>query len=195
VSDVGLPDRESVSEPLNWLLAALNASWLPDDLLMKVDKMTMAAGLEARTPFLDHRLVEEVARFPATLKVRPRTSKYLLRRLAATLLPAWAVSRPKHGFDVPIDGWLRGPLRPMLRDMLGNDMVRKSGVLDVTEVDRLVAAHIDGRASFGRQLWAMLCFQLWHDRFLGTPRPVETSEQCDGELVPAQGGNRAVRRS
>jgi asparagine synthase (glutamine-hydrolysing) len=178
-SDVDLPAVDAVSDPLNWLLAALNAAWLPDDLLMKVDKMTMAAGLEARTPFLDHRLVEEVARFPASYKLRPRRSKYLLRRLAEALLPPWVVNRPKHGFDVPIDAWLRGPLQPMLRDTLTRETVRNVGVLDAGEVDRLIAAHLEGRRTVGRQLWAILCFQLWHDRFLGSALPPGTSERCD----------------
>jgi asparagine synthase (glutamine-hydrolysing) len=182
--DVDLPTAGAVSDPLNWLLAALNAAWLPDDLLMKVDKMTMAAGLEARTPFLDHRLVEAVARFPAAYKLRPRRSKYLLRRLAETLLPTWAVNRPKHGFDVPIDAWLRGPLRTMLRDTLTSETVRKVGVLDAGEVDRLIAVHLAGRRNVGRQLWAILCFQLWHDRFLGSAGSFATARRCD--CSPAQ---------
>jgi asparagine synthase (glutamine-hydrolysing) len=181
-SDIDLPPVDGVADPLNWHLAALNAAWLPDDLLMKVDKMTMAAGLEARTPFLDHRLVEEVARFPASYKLRPRRAKYLLRRLAETLLPPWAVNRPKHGFDVPIDAWLRGPLRPMLRDTLTGEMVRKAGVLDAGEVDRLIAAHLEGRRPTGRQLWAILCFQLWYDRFLGSAHQSGTSAPCESIL-------------
>lgn len=160
------PDRARVTDPLNWLLATLTADWLPDDLLMKVDKMTMAVGLEARTPYLDHRLVEAMARLPARYKAHLRTSKVLLRQLAKELLPPQVAGRPKHGFDVPLGAWFRGALRPMLLDTLESRAVKEAGLIDPAVARRIADAHLAGRGDHGRQLWTLLCFQLWYERFM-----------------------------
>jgi asparagine synthase (glutamine-hydrolysing) len=174
---VALPSRALIPDRLNWLLASLTRRWLPDDLLMKVDKTTMAVGLEARTPFLDHRLFEEVATFPARYKLRLGTSKYLLRRLGRTLLPAEVVRQKKHGFDVPLDAWLRGDLRTLVLDTLTREACEATGVLDGGEVSRLLGRHLAGRAGLGQMLWTVLCFVLWHQQFVGGRRP--TAAACD----------------
>lgn len=176
------PDRSKVADPLNWLMAALTASWLPDDLLMKVDKMTMAVGLEARTPYLDHRLVEFVARLPAWYKTRPWSSKFLLRQLALELLPPHVAGRRKHGFDVPLDAWFRGALRPMLLDTLESRAIRQAGLIDPGVARRIADDHLAERGNHGRQLWALLCFQLWYDRFMAG-RAGDAPREADSLLV------------
>jgi asparagine synthase (glutamine-hydrolysing) len=162
-----LPDRAAVAGNLSWLLAVLNTSWLPEDLMMKVDKMTMAVGLEARTPYLDHRLVESMARLPDRYKVRGTGSKFLLRRLAAELLPPQVAGRRKQGFNVPLGTWFRGELRPLLMDALASRAVKQAGLIDARVARRIAAAHLDGRGDYGRQLWTILCYQLWYERFMG----------------------------
>jgi asparagine synthase (glutamine-hydrolysing) len=169
--ETDLVDRAQVPDALNWLLAVHFQSWLPDDLLMKVDKMSMAVGLEARTPFLDHRLVEETTRWPANFKIRGWTNKYLLRRLAAELLPPAIAQRPKHGFDVPIDAWLRGEMRQLLSDTLASRDIHEAGIIDCDEARRIAADHLAERGDFGQQLWSILCFQLWYAQYGNLPLP------------------------
>ncbi len=142
--------------------------WLPDDLLMKVDKMGMAASIEARTPYLDHKLFEYVAGMPAEMKLRGKTSKYLLRQIAARLLPESIRQRKKHGFDVPVQRWLREDLRPMLHEVLGPEHLRKHGLFEPAEVERLIEEHESGRRDHHRKLWTLLCFQLWYETFITT---------------------------
>lgn len=162
---VALPSRGDIPGALDWLLAALTETWLPDDLLMKVDKMTMAASIEARTPFLDHRLVEEMAALPDRYKLSGRGNKVLLRRLARELLPAELVARPKHGFDVPLDAWFRGELRPLLHDALTGKDAEEMGLVNGAEARRLAETHQSGRGNHGQQLWTILCFHLWLQGF------------------------------
>jgi asparagine synthase (glutamine-hydrolysing) len=163
---VGLPSRQNIPGALDWLLAALCQTWLPDDLLMKVDKMTMAVGLEARAPFLDQRLVDAMARVPAHHKLRGATGKYLLRKLAGELLPADIAGRRKHGFDVPTDAWFRGELRELLLDTLESPSFRDAGIVNAREATSLARDHLDGRADHGQRLWTILCFHLWYERFI-----------------------------
>jgi len=175
--DFDVPSRAQTPDALDWLLAALCRSWLPDELLMKVDKMTMAVGLEARTPFLDHRLVEDVARLPSSYKIRGWTNKYLLRRLGGTLLPAEVAGRGKDNFEVPVDAWFRGELRQLLLDTLDCGHLRDSGIIDPVEARRLADEHLDRKSERGLQLWTILCLGLWYERFIGG-RPVGTT--CSG---------------
>lgn len=141
--------------------------WLPDDLLMKVDKMGMAASIEARTPFLDHKLFEYVAGMPAEMKLRGKTSKYLLRQVADRLLPESIRQRKKHGFDVPLQRWLRDDLHAMLHERLSEERLRAHGLFQPAEVARLIEEHESGRADHHLHLWTLLCFQLWFDTFIG----------------------------
>ena len=162
----GLPSLEQPdsSNDLNGLLRELATTWLPDELLMKVDKMTMAASLEARAPYLDHCLFEFVAGLPGELKVNRTSSKVLLRRAARRWLPPGIVDRPKHGFFVPLDSWLRGPLRPLLAEALGPSQLASHGLLEPKEVARLVDSHQAGQGN-ALQLWTVLSFQLWYESF------------------------------
>ncbi|HEY2944982.1 MAG TPA: asparagine synthase (glutamine-hydrolyzing), partial [Vicinamibacteria bacterium] len=151
---------ENARDPVNRRLRADLATTLVDEMLTKVDRMTMAAGLEARVPFLDRALVEWAFRLPGRYKVRRGVGKRLLRRALAPTLPR-AARRPKHGFDVPLGDWLRGPLRPMLLDTLTPAALRRRGLVRADAVERMIRAHLDGRGDHSRKLFTMLVLEEW----------------------------------
>lgn len=153
-----------VAHTMRDVLEELTQTWLPDELLMKVDKMTMAASVEARAPYLDHHLVEFVGSLPSTYKFKGSESKLLMRHAARRWLPDDVVRRPKQGFWVPLDTWLRSDLRSMLLDLTTPERVRRHGLLDDAEVSRLVDQHQRGGRG-GTKIWTILCFQLWYERF------------------------------
>jgi asparagine synthase (glutamine-hydrolysing) len=142
-------------------LLYLNArTYLLDDLLPKMDRMTMAHGLEARSPFLDRALMEYAARLPDSHKRRGARGKIVLKRAVERLLPREILDRPKHGFGVPLGAWFRGELRPMVEDTL-LDAPRLGGRLRTSAVRALYAEHLSGRADRGHQLWTLLTLELW----------------------------------
>lgn len=148
-------------DPVPTLLDVNLRSYLPDDLLIKADRMSMAASLEARSPFLDHVLVEFAATMPADLKLRGRTTKYILKRAVAGLLPPGVVDRPKHGFGVPIGKWFRTGLREYLSDMLLSKRAVERGLLRPAAVEALVQEHLSGQRDHGQSLWALLMLEAW----------------------------------
>jgi asparagine synthase (glutamine-hydrolysing) len=137
-------------------------TYLPDDILVKVDRASMAYGLEARTPFLDYRVVEYVRSLPLALRAGGPGGKYLLRKLLARYVPAALFERPKHGFTVPIRAWLRAELRAPLEERLRDGELIKSGFMRAPAVQRLLAEHAAGRRNHENMLWAMLMFEQWH---------------------------------
>lgn len=149
--------------------------WLADDLLMKMDKMSMAASIEARVPLLDHVLVEWAARLPARLKVRGLEGKLLLKRLARKRLPASVVDRPKVGFTVPLSPWFRGPLREFMADTLLSPAALGRGYFRPEVLRGYVDDHVSGRRDRARELWTLLTVELWHRAYIDqAPRsPVE----------------------
>ena len=132
---------------------------------MKVDKMSMSVSLEARVPYLDHRIVELVAGMPSDLKWRGG-SKYLLKRAAATVLPAEIIGRPKHGFTLPLAEWLRGELREMATDLLLGPRARARGLFHRPAVERSWAGYLAGRDGCFMQVWVLLNFEVWCRVFL-----------------------------
>ncbi|GHE27488.1 asparagine synthetase B [Streptosporangium violaceochromogenes] len=136
-------------------------TYLPGDLLVKSDISTMACSLEARSPFLDHVLMEWAAGLPAELKIRGRTTKYLLKRALEGWLPPHLLERPKMGFGVPLASWLRNGLRPVAHDLLTDATARDRGIFDPRTVTRLLAEHAAGRDHSNR-IWALMQFELWH---------------------------------
>jgi asparagine synthase (glutamine-hydrolysing) len=136
-------------------------TYLPGDLLVKADRMTMAHSLEGRSPFLDHKLAEWAARLPDEYKVRGRQGKYLLRKAFAHLLPEEVTARGKQGFGIPVSAWLRGPLAPWTRETL----LAPNGVLAAwfqrEALVQLLSEHDSGRRDHGKRLWALLCLALW----------------------------------
>ena len=139
--------------------------WLPDDILAKVDKASMSTGLEARVPLLDHRFVGFAARVPMNLKYRNGETKYLMKKVLSRHLPRELYARPKRGFSSPVDRWLRGRLRPVAEEYLSADAVRKSGVFDPGQVARWKDGFYEKFTIGPRQIWNLLTFQMWHERW------------------------------
>ena len=135
--------------------------YLPDDILMKVDRMSMAHAVEARPPLLDHRIVEFMAAVPASFKVRGSRLKFLLKELMKDKLPAAVLSRKKAGLDIPTHEWLRGPLRPLMLDALGSGAAEHAGLFNASAIDACVNAHLKRRANLGYHLWGLMILFLW----------------------------------
>jgi asparagine synthase (glutamine-hydrolysing) len=152
-----------MSDPVNGRLAADRETFLPGDLLPKVDRMSMAHSLEVRVPYLDNEVVDLVLPLPGRFKQSLRRDKILLREAAADLLPPSAAARPKCGFEVPIGAWLRGPLRPAMFDLLSWDTITRQGLLQPQSVGRLVDEHLGGQMDHGRALWALMVLSAWLD--------------------------------
>jgi asparagine synthase (glutamine-hydrolysing) len=164
-------DSAAARDPVAAMIAADISIRLPDDYLVKVDRASMAHGLEVRPPFLDHELLELTATMPSRFKVRRGETKRLLKNAFRPMLPASVLDRPKHGFAVPLDAWFRGPLRAVLQE----EAFDRSGAFgDLVAVDyakRLLREHVGGAANHGSTLWALLVFAKWADRYL-RPHPI-----------------------
>ncbi|HEU5322138.1 MAG TPA: asparagine synthase (glutamine-hydrolyzing), partial [Methylomirabilota bacterium] len=154
-------------DPLTRMTFSDLAMYLPDDLLVLTDRLSMAHSLEVRAPFLDHELLEFVATIPASLKIRGWTKKYLLKRAFAPLLPAHILHRKKKGFSIPLAAWFRGPLRSFLLDGLAAPRLKRLGLFDERWVARLVDEHLACRQNHENKLWALLVFTVWHDLYRG----------------------------
>jgi asparagine synthase (glutamine-hydrolysing) len=160
------------SDPLSGMLAADVATLLPDDFLVKVDRASMANGLEVRPPLLDHELLELAAQIPSDLKVHNGDTKWIFKEAFAKRLPAAVVRRPKHGFEMPIDAWLRGPLRPMFEDTVLDDRAPAAGLLDQPVVRGVFRSHVAGTGRHGSVLWSLLILSSWAGRYLKDEVPV-----------------------
>jgi len=139
--------------------------YLADDILNKCDRMSMAHSLEVRPPFLDHRIVEFAASLPENLKVRGKLLKFILRDLMRGKLPEAVLTRPKEGFDIPAHRWFRGPLRPLLDDVVSERAVHETGVFQWQAVARIKSEHQRRAASHGYGLWGLLILFLWMRRW------------------------------
>ena len=137
----------------------------------KTDKATMACGLEARLPLLDHRLVELAFQIPGRCKIRGRSTKRIFKRAVRDLIPPAVLRRPKHGFAVPIDPWFRGTLKDFTFDVLLDERTRRRGYFDTAVVERLWREHVKGRHVRSSQLWLLLNFELWHRIYLDGEAP------------------------
>ncbi len=164
---LGPAPRDPVSappggDPLRRMLAADTGPWLADNLLERGDRMTMAASVELRPPFLDHRLVELAFRLSSRVKVRRGTGKWVLKEVARPLLPAGIVDRPKSGFPVPLDRWFRGQLREMAWDRLLAPTSFVTSVLDRSAVRSVLERHDTGRGDEAIRIWTLLGLEVWH---------------------------------
>ena len=136
-----------------------------DNILVKVDRMSMATSLEARVPFLDHRVAELSFRMPGDLKLKGRETKHILKKAMKDILPDEILYRDKQGFSIPIKNWLREELRPMLTDVLHPDKLKNQGIFNPTFVDQLVNEHLKGKENHSHRLWALMMFEMWYDKF------------------------------
>lgn len=155
---------DGVAEPLEGTLAADVQEWLPNNLLAKVDRATMAFSLEARVPFLDHRIVERAARIPASRKIENGRGKAPLRRAFAGRIPREILERPKRGFDLPLDAWLSGPLRAEAEARLRETAFPAGSGIRREGVRRLLDDHLSGRRAFGLPLWNLLALAIFLER-------------------------------
>ena len=186
--------RTDATDPLSRMLYVDTKLWLPDDLLARGDKMSMAASVEARVPFLDHKLVEFAASLPPHLKLRHLTRKYLLKKVSRALLPKEIVDRKKQGFPVPISLWFRGEARSFVRDHLSPSAIRRRGLFNVDYVEKLLSQHERGFADHGSRIWALINVELWYSLFIDNqPRPVSAGSPG---IMPnsAQAGRREGRQ-
>jgi asparagine synthase (glutamine-hydrolysing) len=149
-------------DPLDRMTLADSLSYLTDDILQKVDRAAMAVALETRVPFLDKDVVEFAARIPSGMKVRDGRGKWLVRQVLYQHVPANLVDRPKTGFGIPIDEWLRGPLQSWASDLLSPARLRTQNLFNAKRVAARMAEHMSGRRNHGYWLWNLLMAQAWH---------------------------------
>lgn len=141
-------------------------TYLADNILVKVDRMSMAPSLETRVPLIDHKVVEFIFRQPGKTKLRGLTTKWLFKKTMGRLLPEEIITRKKEGFSIPIKHWLRTDLRALLCDTLTEKRIREEGYFNPTLVKTMMDKHLSGRENYSHQLWALLVFALWKDRYL-----------------------------
>ena len=142
--------------------------YLSDDILVKVDRAAMAVSLETRVPLLDHRLVEFAWRLAPELKVQNGVGKVLLRQVLDRYVPRRLIDRPKMGFGIPVDAWLRGPLRGWAEALLSEERLRREGFLDPVPIRKIWNQHLSGGRSWGFRLWSVLMFQSWWETQCGS---------------------------
>lgn len=157
--------QAGVRSRLNRSLYVDVKSYLSDNILVKVDRMSMAVSLEARVPYLDPELVELAFRMPAKYKINKGTTKVLLKSLAAQRVPSECVYRPKEGFSIPIKNWLKTQFRPILEDYLQPDRLKQQGLFQVSTVERLKQEHLLDVANHSHILWSLIVFQAWYRRW------------------------------
>lgn len=150
-------------------------TYLPDDILVKVDRAAMATSLETRTPLLDHRVVEFAWRVPMHQKIRAGKGKWLMRELLYRDVPRHLIERPKQGFAVPLDAWLRGPLREWASDLMEPSALRQAGLFDAAEIQRRWLEHLSGRRNWQYQIWDVLMFQSWMREAAGASESAESN--------------------
>jgi asparagine synthase (glutamine-hydrolysing) len=147
------------------MLSADVATVLPDDFLVKVDRASMACGLEVRPPFLDHELLGLAARIPAEWKVHDGETKWIFKKAVEGWLPAETIWRPKQGFELPVDAWLRGPLRAMFEGAVLAPSSRLTPLIERGTIDRLYRRHLSGIGQHGPVLWSLLVLARWAERY------------------------------
>jgi len=162
-------DNSHAATPLDRTLSVDIRNYLCGDILVKADRMTMAHGLEARSPFLDHELVEFAARLPAHFKLRGRQGKYLLRKTFRETLPKTIYNRPKRGFGAPVETWLRNELRPAVHELLLSPSAQLSGFFSRDTMAEMITEHETRKRDHGRRIWSLLILEVWLRRCLKAP--------------------------
>lgn len=156
----------SLNNPIERMMALDAITYMPDDILVKVDRAAMAVSLETRAPFLDHRVAEFAWRIPLHQKIRDGQGKWLLRQVLYQYVPAELIDRPKMGFGIPLDDWLRGPLRSWAEALLTTEMLSRDGLFNVEEVQKAWQQHLQCKRQYGYRLWSILMFQSWYSHHM-----------------------------
>lgn len=159
-----LDDIENHMEQMQYLDTVI---YLPDDILTKVDRASMAVSLEARVPLLDHRVIKHAWSLPPSMKIRNNTGKWILRQILYKHVPEQLIERPKMGFAVPIDEWLRGPIRDWAESLLDRKKLNSQGYLNADLVHQKWREHQSGKRNWQYPIWNVLMFQAWHERWMG----------------------------
>jgi len=159
-------DQASTGDDLNRQLYVDIKSYLVDDILVKVDRMSMATSLETRVPFLDHRFVEFAATIPSKYKLKGNQTKYILKKAMGKLLPSEILNRGKEGFSIPIKNWLQNDLKSLMLDVLHPEKVKREGFFNPEYVDLLKKEHLQGKENHSHRLWAMMVFGIWQEIYL-----------------------------
>ena len=141
-------------------------TYLVDDILVKVDRMSMATSLETRVPLLDHKIVEFISNLPGGLKLRRLTTKWIFKKTMEQLLPRQNIFRSKEGFSIPIKHWLRMELKDLMLDYLNERRIREGGFFNFEFIKKMIDFHLQGRENFSHQLWALLVFEIWKEQYL-----------------------------
>jgi asparagine synthase (glutamine-hydrolysing) len=143
------------------------ATYLPGDIMTKVDRASMAVGLEARAPLLDYRLIELSWRIPTSVHLSSGQGKWILKHILEQYVPRSLFERPKMGFGIPIGGWLRCELRDWAEDLLSEDSLNQTGILQAKPIRNVWKQHLDGTINAQYQLWSVLMFQAWQRQYAG----------------------------
>ena len=176
ISLIGKPLPEGIyeevfNETLGWpfqsrLMRVDQRTYLPDAMMTKSDRASMAVSLELRVPLLDNRILEYSSLLPESLKYRNGIGKYLLRKLLARYVPPDLFERPKAGFGVPIHKWFRGELKSLLLDFLSSERLKKENLFDQTVVEKIINEHLNGKANYHHRIWPLLIWEMWRERWL-----------------------------
>ncbi|MEZ5423753.1 MAG: asparagine synthase-related protein, partial [Pyrinomonadaceae bacterium] len=158
--------RSNGSGVLDATLLTDQMTYLPNDLLVKVDIASMANSLEARAPFLDHKVIEFAASLPPSLKMPQYRTKYLLKKVAARLVPREVIYRRKMGFGVPVGRWFRKEMKDFVRDVLLSDSFAQRDIIRRDAVELIVDQHIAGKVDHAFPIWTLLMLELWYRRFV-----------------------------
>lgn len=162
----GILEKLVSFDPINGELFLDLKTYLADDIMVKVDRMSMAASLEAREPLLDHKLVEFVFSLPGNWKLHRLQTKWIFKKTMERLLPRENIYRPKEGFSIPMKHWLRQELRELLLDTLNERRIREEGLFNYPAIKKMVDAHLAGRENYSHDLWALLVFETWKQNYL-----------------------------
>jgi asparagine synthase (glutamine-hydrolysing) len=177
--------RARAGDALDPLLYLDSKTYLPGDILTKVDRMSMAVSLEARVPLLDHKLIEFVCtRIPASMKMKGLDTKHIFKRAVRDLVPAEILDRPKQGFGIPIDQWINQQLRQRVRGTLSEPRTMQRGYIEPRYVKLLLDEHERGRRDHATELWTLFMLELWHRKFVDAPREVVLSNSLNQSLAP-----------
>ncbi|MFQ6113479.1 MAG: asparagine synthetase B family protein, partial [bacterium] len=177
-------EKASTCDEVNRQLYVDIKTYLVDDILVKVDRMSMAVSLEARVPFLDHRFVELTATMPSRLKLKGTKTKSILMKAMKDILPAEILDRGKEGFSIPIKNWLRTDLKTLMLDVLHPERIKREGFFDPAYVQQLADEHLNGTENHSHRLWAMMVFGIWQDLYLRSEQgSYEAKHQTQKQFV------------